>query len=78
MPDLTIEIMQQCQSVYFGCASVKWKDQGGCWPYKKNGTCKHICGWHEIVGDPVQSEVQAEQMICPKCLGKTEYVRVGV
>lgn len=78
MPDFTIKVMQQCMSHQYGCTSVNWKEQGGCWPFKKTGQCKHICYWHEIVGDSVQSEVQRENMICPKCLGKTEWVRVAV
>ena len=47
--------------------------------------CKHIdeaekelvC-WHELWGSEVQSDEEREKMICPKCKGETEWVRVGV
>jgi len=82
MPDLTIEYMQQCTRVR--CESEKWKAQGGCWPYKKSsvgyehGQCKHMCGWHELLGDLIQTVGEKIQHRCPRCGGRTETVGVAV
>jgi len=82
MPDLTIELMQQCTR--WKCDSPKWAAQGGCWPYRKSkkgyeyGTCKHVCQWHEQWSDEAQTEKQREDMVCPRCSAETEWVRVGV
>ena len=78
MGDLTIELMQQCLGYQYGCSSEKWSSQGGCWPFRKTGECKHMCTWHELVGDPIQTTKQRDNLICPKCGGDTEWVRVGV
>ena len=78
MPDLTFESMQQCTNYLRGCQSDKWRGNGGCWPFKRNGSCKHMCTWHEIVGDVTQTEEQADKMVCPVCGEETEWVRVGV
>lgn len=47
--------------------------------------CKHVdqhleemCGWHELVGDPAQTELQKERHECPKCGQATMIVMVGV
>lgn len=87
MPDLTIQIMQQCaedgerniggyKQVGLGTENPSCTCKG--FKYRKN--CKHIkqalgdiCQYHELVhGKP---KVDG---ICPLCGGKTEYVKVGV
>ena len=47
--------------------------------------CKHIkaaqkgvCCWHQLVGDPPQTERQKREMECPKCGRETMWVRVAV
>jgi len=108
MPDLTIEMMQQCRSLEERVTTVGGYVQTGmfserAWPectcpaYKfakrtinfsgrmVAPACKHIkqgqkenCNWHQLVGDPPQTEKQKKNMECPKCKGETVWVRVGV
>ncbi len=47
--------------------------------------CKHIhqyhdnlCAWHEQDGTHAQTDEQRKNMLCPKCGGETEWVRVAV
>jgi len=70
MPDLTIVHMQHCCNQR--CSSPRWPL--GCWPFRKQGICKHVCAWHEQYSD----ERQREEGVCPRCGDKTETVRVGV
>ncbi len=82
MPDFTLVDMQQCLRTR--CESPKWSPRGGCWPYLKSapgfehGTCKHMCGWHQMVGPEVQTEAQRQAHECPRCGSRTETVQVAV
>lgn len=94
MPDLSIEIMQQCKKI--GDAP-KFFDIGGyhqsfavgevvcsCKGFKYHKKCKHV---KQIADDNYGIDCDYHQMfdgppkvdgVCPKCGGETEYVKVGV
>lgn len=89
MPDLTIEIMQQCAQLGRTSVSVTGSkgatytvtpDSCTCLGFQYRHYCKHIelavqqrCSWHELYGDAIEQDG-----ICPDCGGPTEYVRVAV
>ncbi len=79
--------MQRCKDLSEGCKEVvesisvitgDWFLKKGCDRYTETGMCRHICNWHELMGDFVQTTGQRNHMICPKCKRDTEWVTVGL
>jgi hypothetical protein len=88
MPDLSIEIMQQCSQMHEGFNIGGYQQVGigteqpscTCKGFQFHGYCKHIkqaqeemCSYHQLThGRPKVNG------ICPLCGAPTEYVKVAV
>jgi len=91
MASLTYEVFQQCSDSGFHQIQPYQQTFNSrlgficsCPGFKFRKTCKHVkeleskrCGWHGAY-DELQSEEQEKNKTCPRCGGKTEFVRVGV